>query len=250
MPAMIPTLEEQARVAEGIRPDHAVELVDARRRAPRETSAVVEDQGFAAPGRIPVRLVEVEEMRAAFANGVHMGRDGAAGRRVMPVEAELHLRDLEEIADCIAVVGAPKLADEGLPGLGDAQTFPVLEGVAIVGVLPGAPWLVESAIEQVLPRKIALQDLPGFGSDQVLWVHPRKGLGVSELSRIDRFECVQVEVFHWIESRAAFCSGSSPDIGGRRISSRESGRMCLRAISSRIIASSTLPSSTHSRSRS
>jgi hypothetical protein len=77
-------------IAQGFAGDNSFECFEVGRGPMVEASAVVQDQGFAAPRRVPVpRRVKIEDVGAEFSFGVAVGRDGTTLRRVMPVKVEL-----------------------------------------------------------------------------------------------------------------------------------------------------------------
>ena len=93
--------------------DTSFEYFEAGRGPIVEALAVVQDQGFAAPRRVPVlRRVEIEDVGAEFSFVVAVGRDGATPLRVMPVKIELDSASAEQAPQEAAVTLAPKFGDE------------------------------------------------------------------------------------------------------------------------------------------
>ena len=84
-------------IAQVFASDNSFECFEVGRGPMVEAPAVVQDQGFAAPRRVPVLgRVEIEDMGAEFSFGVAVGRDRTTLRRVMPVKVELDSASAEQ----------------------------------------------------------------------------------------------------------------------------------------------------------
>src|SRR4029434_8027666 len=96
--------------------DNSFECFEVGRGLMVEASAVVQDQGFAAPRRVPVvGRVEIKDVGAEFSFGVAVRRDGTPLRRVMPVKVELDSASAEQSPQEPAVTLALKFGDELAP---------------------------------------------------------------------------------------------------------------------------------------
>src|ERR1051326_8240955 len=113
VPGVALAMKEQAVIAQIFTGDNSFERFELRRGLGLELSAIVQDQGFAAPCRVPVsRRIEIEDVRAELSFGVAVGRNRTTLRRVMPVKVELDSSPAEQAPQEAAVTLAPKLGDE------------------------------------------------------------------------------------------------------------------------------------------
>src|ERR1700754_2838870 len=129
--------------------DNSLECFEVRRGPLIEASAVVQDQGFAAPRRVPVLgRVEIKDVGAEFSFGVAVGRDGTTLRRVMPVKVELDSASAEQAPQETAVTLALKFGDELAPARLQVELITVLKNVAVVRLLPMRALDAEHRLEQ------------------------------------------------------------------------------------------------------
>src|ERR1700752_3565395 len=136
-------------IAQGFARDNSFECFEVGRGPLVETSAVVQDQGFAAPRRVPVLgRVEIEDMGAEFSFGVAVGRDGTTLRGVMPVKVELDSASAEQAPQEAAVTLALKFGDELAPARLQVQLITVLKNVAVVRLLAIRAVDAENRLEQ------------------------------------------------------------------------------------------------------
>src|SRR6266850_8495497 len=116
--------------------DNSFECFQVGRGPAVEAPAVVQDQGFAAPRRVPVLgRVKIEDVGTEFSFGVAVGRDGTTLRRVMPVKVELDSASAEQTPQEPAVTRALKFGDELAPARLQVQLITVLKNVAVVRLL-------------------------------------------------------------------------------------------------------------------
>ena len=113
---MIGTQNQCTVVADGIAFVDGVKFFQRRGRVVAEAAAVIQYQGGATPGRVPVFLgIELEQVGSVFTAGITMGGDIATGGRVMPVEAEFHLFCTQQALNFMPVVIAAEFANKFLP---------------------------------------------------------------------------------------------------------------------------------------
>src|SRR5438034_1235625 len=125
-------------IAQGFASDNSFKCFEVGRGPMVEASAVVQDQGFAAPRRVPVLgCVEIEDVGAEFSFGVAVGRHGTTLRRVMPVKVELDSASAEQASQEPAVTLAPKFGDELAPARLQVKLITVLKNIAVVRLLTG-----------------------------------------------------------------------------------------------------------------
>src|SRR5262245_35143110 len=136
-------------IAQVFASDNSFECFEAGRGLLVEASAVVQDQGFAAPRRVPVLgRVEIEDVGAEFSFGVAVGRDGTTLRRVMPMKVELDSSAAEQAPQEPAVTFAPKFGDELAPARLQVQPITVLKNIAVVRMLAMRALDAEHRLEQ------------------------------------------------------------------------------------------------------
>src|SRR5690606_32220866 len=187
----------QTAVAERLRALRRDEVVESGGRAWAEAAPVVEDEGLAAPGRIPVRFgVEVEDVRAQLACRVAVGRDRAPARGVVPVEAKLEGLGPERASEPCAVARALQLVDEALPAGGQRHAGLVLERIAVVTLLPMTPCLAEHFLEHRQRRQIRAQTLERLVAQQPGEAVPGVGTPLAEGPRVEAAQGRFIEVLH------------------------------------------------------
>src|SRR6185295_18035003 len=135
--------------------DNSFECFEVGRGLLVEASAVVQDQGFAAPHRVPVLgRVEIEDVGAEFSFGVAVGRDGATLRRVMPVKVKLDSASAEQSPQEPAVTLALEFGDELAPARLQVELITVLKNVAVVRLLAMRALDAERRLEQGNIRQV------------------------------------------------------------------------------------------------
>src|SRR5215510_3820881 len=136
-------------IAQGFAGDNSFECFEVGRGPVVETPAVVQDQGFTAPRRVPVlRRVKIEDVGAEFSFGVAVRRNGTTLRRVMPVKVELDSASAEQAPQEPAVAVALKFGDELAPARLKVQLIVVLKNIAVVRLLAMRALDAEHRLEQ------------------------------------------------------------------------------------------------------
>src|SRR6185295_13302625 len=129
--------------------DNSFECFEVGRGLMVEASAVVQEQGFAAPCRVPIfGRIEIEDVGAEFSFGVAVGRDRATLRRVMPVKVELDSASAEQAPQEPAVTLALKFGDKLAPARLQVQLITVFKNVAVVRLLAMRALDAEHRLEQ------------------------------------------------------------------------------------------------------
>src|SRR5215475_12347174 len=149
VPGVALAVEEQAMIAQVFASDNSFECFEIGRGFMVEASAVVQDQGFAAPRRVPILgRVEIEDVGAEFSFGVAVGRDGTTLRRVMPVKVELDSASTEQAPQEPGVTLAPKFGGELSPARLQVELITVLKNIAVVRPLAMRTLDAEHRLEQ------------------------------------------------------------------------------------------------------
>src|SRR4029450_3582170 len=108
-----------------------------------------QDQGFAAPRRVPVLgRVEIEDVGAEFSFGVAVGRDGTTLRRVMPVKVELDSASAEQAPQEPGVPLGTNFGDAPAPARLQVKLIPVLKTIGVVRPLAMRALDSEHRLEQ------------------------------------------------------------------------------------------------------
>ncbi len=162
-----------------------------------KTCAIVEDERFPAPSRVPVLgSIEVKDMAAELAPGVAVRRDRATAWRIVPVKEELEGADADEPAKKIPIDFAAKFGDEFLPRCGDVNVVVVLKGEPVMAVFSICPLFSKDGSEQVNIREGRLQTVISVFCEQAVRIDPWKRLLGSERSSINGVEPFPVKVPH------------------------------------------------------
>src|SRR5262245_52140798 len=136
-------------IAEVFAGDNSFECFKLGRGLWVEAPTVVQDQGFAAPRRLPVlRRVEIEDVGAEFSLGVAVGRDGTTLWCIMPVKVELDSASAEQAPQEPAVTLALKFGDELAPARLQFQLITILKNIAVVRLLAMRAFDAEHRLEQ------------------------------------------------------------------------------------------------------